>query len=124
MYKQAGDIIWILTDTQGPVTQSPPCVKKGLSVYYYLDADAAYDENKEVRRQRRHTFSKNGALDYDLDCAHDFCGTPDELETIKKELKRREIEDDIACSVFTFDNIDQILNECPPDFEFIIIKKK
>lgn len=102
----------------------PHASKKPLFVYYYLDAAIAYDDDEEVRNQGRHAFSKNGVLDYDLGDAHDFCGTPEDLKAIEKEMKRREIEDDIYCSVFAIDNISQILKQCPPDFEFITIKNK
>jgi hypothetical protein len=125
-YVTNGEIVFTLTSEPSTVATAierclTPTRGKPLVVYYYPDAETAYSDDVEIRDQNRRDFSQNGAFNYDLDLAHNFTGTRKELKSIKKELVRAEIEDDISCSVFVFDNITRILNECPEGFEFIMI---
>ncbi len=122
----SGDIVWTTIDARDSgLATAAVCQQsdtgKALIVYYYPDAETAYNDDTEIRDRYRSAFSQNGAFNFDLDCVNNFSGTREELMNIEKKLRRRETEDDISCSVFAMRNISQILKEWPRDFEFIVI---
>lgn len=89
---------------------------------YYPDQETAFAEDEEIRQRHRILFSRNDALDCNFYEIRDFQGSPGDLKDIQQELKRREEEDDISSSVYTFDTIERVLDECPHDYDYIVVE--